>query len=101
MTRPLPAEEIERTTRATGAVLIEALAGAVRAEVPCGLVRGHAPFCWGESPAAAVSTPSPSRRWPAGGSHRPRRSGGAPAPDAVRDKHFERKHGAEAYYGQS
>jgi hypothetical protein len=27
-------------------------------------------------------------------------SGASPLPDAIRDKHFERKHGPGAYYGQ-
>ena len=34
-------------------MLVEAVAGR-EAEIPCALVRGHAPFCWGPDPAATV-----------------------------------------------
>jgi L-ribulose-5-phosphate 4-epimerase len=85
----------------TGTVLIEALAGTTPEEVPCALVRGHAPFAWGATAAKAVenavtleevarmafltATLAPSA---------------PPLDDAVRRKHHERKHGPRAYYGQ-
>ena len=103
LTRPLTEEEIaEDYEGATGTVLVEVISERGPSELPCALVRGHAPFCWADSPAKAVEVAvtleevarmallttvlSPAAR---------------PLQDAVRDKHFERKHGAGAYYGQS
>jgi L-ribulose-5-phosphate 4-epimerase len=102
LTRDLSAEEVASDYEgATGVVLIEAIGARGALEVPCALVAGHAPFCWGASAAGAVEVavmleevarmallttlldPDAS---PLGG--------------AVRDKHFERKHGPGAYYGQ-
>ncbi len=105
VTRPLTAAEIDAGyEEKTGTVLIEAAAG--RAEqVPAVLVRGHAPFCWGASAASAVEAAVTleevarmallSLLLVADPTH-PR-----PLDAALRDKHFERKHGAGAYYGQS
>ncbi len=101
--RPLNAEEVdEGYEAATGAALVEAVEGRGALEVPCVLARGHAPFCWGASVAkaldAAVTLEAVARMAlltleldP----HSP------PLADAVRDKHFERKHGPGAYYGQA
>jgi len=86
---------------ATGAVLIEAVAEHGPIEMPCALVRGHAPFCWGrDAPAAveaavtleevarmAVFTTMLDADCP-------------PLADAIRAKHYARKHGPQAYYGQ-
>ena len=102
LTRALTAEEIDEDYEgATGTVLVETIAQHGPAELPCALVRGHAPFCWGASPAKALEVavtleevarmallttllePSPE-----------------PLHAAVRDKHHERKHGPQAYYGQ-
>src|SRR5207244_3494272 len=55
VTRGLTAGEVSDDYEgATGEVLIEAISELGPSEVPCVLVRGHAPFCWGSSPAAAV-----------------------------------------------
>ena len=103
LTRALSAEEIaEDYEGATGTVLVETIAGRGPAELPCALVRGHAPFCWGASPAKAVEvavTLEEVARMallttlldPAA----------EPLHAAVRDKHHDRKHGPQAYYGQS
>jgi L-ribulose-5-phosphate 4-epimerase len=102
LTRPLTDEEIDTDYEgATGAVLAEAIANAGATELPCALVRGHAPFCWGSDAAKAVQnavTLEEIARMallttllnPAV----------PPLADAIRDKHHERKHGPRAYYGQ-
>ena len=55
LTRPLTQEEIDGDyERATGDVLVQAVAEHGPAELPCALVRGHAPFCWGSDAADAV-----------------------------------------------
>ena len=102
LTRALTDEEIATDYEgATGAVLVETIAERGPAELPCALARGHAPFCWGATPSKAVEvaiTLEEVARMalltmlldPAA----------APLDAAVRDKHFERKHGPQAYYGQ-
>jgi L-ribulose-5-phosphate 4-epimerase len=103
LTRPLTEAEVQSDYEgATGIALVEAIGSRSALEIPCALVRSHAPFCWGADPAAAVEnavTLEEVARMallttlvdPAV----------APLADAVRDKHFERKHGPRAYYGQS
>ena len=102
LTRQLTAEEIDRDYEgATGTLLVETIAERGPGELPCALVRGHAPFCWSSDPGAAVTvavTLEEVARMalltlaldPAA----------PPLDDAVRDKHFQRKHGPDAYYGQ-
>src|SRR5581483_916763 len=103
VTRQLTAEEVERDYEgSTGEVLIETISRFGAEELPCALVRGHAPFCWGETPAQAVANAVTleavakmalltTALEPSAG----------PLPDHVRDKHYQRKHGPQAYYGQS
>jgi len=102
LTRPLTEEEIERDYEGeTGTVIVEAIGDRSAAQVPAVLVRGHGPFCWAADPMAAVETAvtldevahlallttllEPGR---------------GPLADALRDVHFQRKHGPGAYYGQ-
>ena len=55
LTRQLSDAEVAGNYEAeTGAVLIERISGLGPAELPCALVRGHAPFCWGSDVAKAV-----------------------------------------------
>jgi L-ribulose-5-phosphate 4-epimerase len=104
VTRPMTAEEIaEAYERHTGRVIVEAFrsAGLSDEDVQAVLVANHGPFVWGATPLKAVEhaqvleflarmdvnarliapdAPSPSRE--------------------LVDKHYLRKHGAGAYYGQ-
>jgi L-ribulose-5-phosphate 4-epimerase len=101
LTRHLTAAEVDRDYEyETGTVLIELIGDRVD-ELPGALVRGHGPFCWGPDPAAAVEkavTLEEVARLalltklvnPDVG----------PLHDVLRDKHHERKHGPNAYYGQ-
>jgi L-ribulose-5-phosphate 4-epimerase len=100
VTRELTEEEVAAGyEEATGAALAEAVEDPV--ETPCALARGHAPFCWGSDPAKAVECAITLEEvarlallTTLLGSDPP------PLADAVRRKHFERKHGSGAYYGQ-
>ena len=101
VTRALTRDEVERDYEGeTGTVLIEAVGGRAE-ERPCALVRGHAPFCWGRDPAAAVRNAVTLEEVA-----RMALLTTVLAPDAgpldaiVREKHFARKHGPGAYYGQ-
>jgi L-ribulose-5-phosphate 4-epimerase len=68
---------------------------------PAVLVAGHAPFCWGASPAGAVHTAAIVEELA-------RlafltitiRADVTGISTVLRDKHFLRKHGKDAYYGQ-
>lgn len=85
----------------TGVVIEETFAGRDPIEVSAVLVRGHGPFAWGSSPDKALENAfvlevvsemarntvqiNPSAK---------------PLPQHVLDKHYWRKHGTGAYYGQ-
>jgi L-ribulose-5-phosphate 4-epimerase len=102
LTRALTDEEIEEDYEgATGRVLLEAVGERDADEVPAALVRGHGPFCWAEDPAAAVekavTLEEVARLALLTTVLHP---GIAPLASAIRDRHFTRKHGPQAYYGQ-
>jgi L-ribulose-5-phosphate 4-epimerase len=103
LTRALSEAEIDEDYEAaTGTVLVEAVGDHDSEEVPAVLVRGHGPFCWAEDPAAAVEKAATleevARLALLTTILEP---GAAPLARAIRDKHFTRKHGPQAYYGQT
>ena len=102
VTRALTDEEVAGDYEgATGTVLVETIGERGPSELPCALVRGHAPFCWGASPAKAVEVAitleEVARMALLTSLLEP---GAETLQAAVRDKHHERKHGPQAYYGQ-
>lgn len=103
-TRNLTPEEIDEAyERNTGLVIIETFEnrGINPVYTPGVLCKNHGPFTWGKDAHEAVHNAvvleevakmarftiqiNPSVE---------------PAPDCIKDKHFYRKHGANAYYGQ-
>ena len=85
----------------TGKVIIERFKHLDPLAVPAVLVAGHAPFCWGGSPAAAAHTASVVEEL----AHLAFltvtiRADVTEISTVLRDKHFLRKHGKGAYYGQ-
>jgi L-ribulose-5-phosphate 4-epimerase len=102
LTRALAEAEIEAGYEAaTGAVLIDAVAEHGPAESPCALVRGHAPFCWGETAAAAVQNAVTLEEVARMALFTTMLAPDSPPlAEAVRAKHYARKHGPHAYYGQ-
>ena len=103
VTRPLTPEEVEEGYEAaTGAALSEAVGPRGALEVPCVLARGHAPFCWGKTVAGAIEAAVTLEAVARIALLTLELDADAPPlADHVRDKHFERKHGPRAYYGQS
>ena len=84
----------------TGSVIVRAFQDASPYDVPGVLVAGHGPFTWGPTPDAAVEN-SIVLEEVARMALLTERLGGDRAIDApLRDKHFLRKHGPGAYYGQ-
>lgn len=86
----------------TGRVIVERFVGADPLAVPAVLVRNHGPFTWGGSGAKAVET-AIALEIVADMAIRTLalNPAAAPAPPHLLDKHFFRKHGAGAYYGQA
>ena len=102
VTRPMTREEISSAYEwETGNVIVERFKALDPLQVPAVLVQGHGPFAWGPSGAKAVENAfaleivaemalkalqlNPQVQ---------------PIPQSLLDKHFLRKHGAGAYYGQ-
>ena len=101
-TRKMTTEEIGGDyERETGKVIVETFSGKEPMEIPAVLVHSHGPFCWGEDAMTAVHNAvvleelcfmawhtlllSPDIR---------------PMQQKLLDKHYLRKHGENAYYGQ-
>ncbi len=102
-TRPLNPDEIRDDYEAnTGRVIVERFAKIKPQEYPAVLVAEHGPFAWGASPAEAVKNAIILEEVA-----RIAAATVAIAPHAgeiqkeLLDKHFMRKHGPDAYYGQS
>ncbi len=102
LTRDLTQDEVDSDYEAaTGRVIVEALGDRSASDVPCALVRGHGPFCWASTAAGAVEnavTLEEVARLAL--LTRLIDPDAPPLAQAVRDRHFTRKHGPHAYYGQ-
>jgi len=102
VTRAMSPGEIESAYEAnTGEVIASHLAGGDAMQVPAVLVAGHGPFCWGTSAAEAAHN-AVILEYVAEMAYYSVRLAEAPRElhPAHRDKHFLRKHGVTAYYGQ-
>jgi len=86
----------------TGKVIVRRFAGMNPMQMPAVLVANHGPFTWGKSPAAAVEETVVLEQIAAMAlgtiTINP---GQGPISSALLDKHYLRKHGKNAYYGQS
>lgn len=103
ITEPLTADEVASDYEAnTGVIIALRFAELDPARVPAVLVHGHGPFCWGETARAAghaaVMLEEIARMARDTLSINPAAS---PIPQFLLDKHFLRKHGPAAYYGQT
>ena len=103
VTRPMRREEVETDyERNTGLVIVEAFAGGVSPQdVQAVLVANHGPFAWGRDAGAAIEN-ARVLEYLARLEWRVRTvAPDAQEPDAfLVDKHYSRKHGPRAYYGQ-
>ena len=101
-TRPMTDAEIGgEYERETGKVIVETFAGRDSAAVPAVLVFAHGPFTWGKDPDEAVHNAAVLEEVAFMNYHALQL---APEqeriPRALLDKHYLRKHGRNAYYGQ-
>lgn len=104
VTRRMTKEEIQEAyEHNTGVVIVERFreGGVDPLEIPAVLVAGHGPFVWGETVRKAVENAivldSVARIALQTYALNPT---AGPIPQELLDKHFLRKHGATAYYGQ-
>jgi L-ribulose-5-phosphate 4-epimerase len=102
VTAALTPEEIASAYEAnTGAAIIRLLDGRDPLGCPAALVAGHAPFCWGGSAAEAVHTAVVVEELAAMAFETMTINPNAlPLSATLRDKHYFRKHGPTASYGQ-
>ena len=103
--RNLTPEEIDEAyEKNTGLVIIETFEtrGINPMHTPGVLCTNHGPFTWGKDAAEAIHNAVVLEEVAKMATRteliNPKVS---PAPDCIRDKHFFRKHGANAYYGQT
>ena len=102
VTRPMTAEEVQSAYEwETGNVIVERFAKLDPREVPAVLVHSHGPFTFGPSGRKAVETAF-ALEIVAEMAMKAMQLNPAvqPVPQYLLDKHFKRKHGAGAYYGQ-
>jgi L-ribulose-5-phosphate 4-epimerase len=104
VTRPLAADEIAgRYEAGTGDAIVEALErlGLGPLEMPAALVASHGPFAWGGNAEQSVEN-AIALETVAALAFRTEflRAAVEPIADDLLDRHFGRKHGPGAYYGQ-
>jgi L-ribulose-5-phosphate 4-epimerase len=102
VTAHLTPEEIQSAYEAnTGVAIIRRMQGIDPLGCPAVLVAGHAPFCWGKSVMDAAHTAVIVEELAAMAWQTVTINPQAqPISEHLRDKHYFRKHGAKAYYGQ-
>ena len=100
--RTLTKEEIEEAyEKNTGKVIVETFQGKNPLYVPGVLCTNHGPFAWGKDAAEAVHNAvvmEEVAKMAYQTEHL--KESAASAPQYLQDKHFFRKHGENAYYGQ-
>ncbi len=102
LTQDLSGDEIvsEYETN-TGQAIVRRFVGVDPLEMPAVLVASHASFCWGQTVQDAVHTAAVLEEVARMAYHTIALAADAEAIDAsLHDKHFLRKHGPDAYYGQ-
>ena len=103
VTDTMTPEEIEREYEAnTGRVIVRRFANLDPMQMPAVLVANHGPFTWGAGPAESVANAVVLEEvariaW----GTRQVNPEQEPISDALLDKHYLRKHGRNAYYGQT
>jgi len=102
-TRPLKAAEIDEEYEAnTGRVIVERFRSIHPRQTPAVLVAEHGPFAWGVDPDQAVLTAVTLEQVARIASETLRIDPAVePISRDLMEKHFLRKHGPDAYYGQT
>lgn len=101
ITRDMTADEIAGAfEHETGNVIAETVGARDPLHVPGALVKNHAPFTWGKTPAEAVKHSVVLEEIARMGILSRQINPEATMNSLLTAKHFERKHGPNAYYGQ-
>lgn len=101
--RSLTRQEVEEAYEAnTGKVIIETIEkrGYDPMAIPGIVVRNHGPFAWGKNPAGAVYNAVVMEKVAEMDLKTLALNPEASMPQYILDKHYSRKHGPDAYYGQ-
>jgi len=97
-----PAEIGGEYEKETGSVIIETFAGKSADDIPAVLVHSHGPFTWGTDPYNAVHNAVVLEELAFMAFHTEAITPGKEAmQQELLDKHYLRKHGRNAYYGQA
>lgn len=102
-TRDMTAEEIKGEYELnTGKVIVETFQGMEPDHIPAVLVKSHGPFCWGKDPFGAVHNAVVLEEISMMAVYTEQLMGDQTGPmdSVLLEKHFFRKHGPGAYYGQ-
>ena len=101
--RSLRPEEIETEyEKNTGLVIVETLQGMNPAYVPGVLCTNHGPFAWGKDAEEAVHNAVVMEEVAKMAARTEQlKTEVGEAPKTIQDKHFFRKHGPNAYYGNA
>ena len=95
-----PAEIAGDYEAETGNVIVETFQGKDPMEVPAVLVNSHGPFTWGKNATKAVENSVILEEVAMMAWHTVHMNPGVSFQQELADKHYFRKHGANAYYGQ-
>jgi L-ribulose-5-phosphate 4-epimerase len=100
-TRMLTDNEIETDYEInTGKVIVQTIGSGDPLSVPSVLVNSHGPFCWGKDSASAVYNAVALEEIARMAFYTVLLGRNEPVDKVLLDKHFKRKHGNDAYYGQ-
>jgi L-ribulose-5-phosphate 4-epimerase len=100
-TRPLTKAEVEKDYElSTGKVIVETFTKIDPLGVPAVVVANHGPFSWGETPDKAVYNAVVLEEVAKMAMLTTLLGSNKPIDQYLLDKHYNRKHGKNAYYGQ-
>ncbi len=100
-TREMTAEEIQTDyEKNTGMVIVETFAQKQPDDIPAVLVKNHGPFCWGTDCKNAVDNAVVLEEIAMMAFYTEQLGMMTPMSKTLLNKHFFRKHGKDAYYGQ-
>jgi len=84
----------------TGKIIVECMGNVDPISIPSVLVNGHGPFCWGTDSDNAVYNAVALEEIARMAFYTVVLGRTEPIDQSLLDKHFKRKHGSDAYYGQ-
>ena len=101
VTRKMTEQEIQgEYEKETGKVIVETFQAINPNEIPAVLVHSHGPFIWGKDAMKSVENAITLEEVAMMAYYTLQLNSNAQIQQALLDKHFLRKHGANAYYGQ-